>query len=99
MMYRTMQPSCRKARSGKALSGQPILVNSATYHAFLVSFQVALIPTTKTGQSETTRPIHSIQRFGVASRTGTATELIYVFPPYARGAASSRVADSVMAVV
>ena len=46
MMYRTMQPSCRKARSGKALSGQPILVNSATYHWFRVSFQVALDTTT-----------------------------------------------------
>src|SRR6185295_945076 len=66
-------PSCRKASSGKALSGQPILANSVTYHWFRVSFQVALDTTTKAGQSETTQPIQSIQPFPFVSLTGTST--------------------------
>ncbi len=54
------------------------------YHGFLVSFQVALDSTTKTGQTERTRPIHSIQSFFVVSRAGTAMELICVFPLLAK---------------
>src|SRR5579872_6423872 len=71
-----MQPSCRKARRFKELACQPILANSATYHAFRVSFHVALDPTTKTGQSETTHPAQKSQRFGVVSCNSTAMELI-----------------------
>src|SRR5512141_3064661 len=73
-------PSCRKASSGKALSGQPILANSVTYHWFRVSFQVALDTTTTAGQSEITQPAHCIQRFCVDSRKGTAAELINDLP-------------------
>jgi hypothetical protein len=67
--YKTTLPSCKQARSVKALSDQPILVNSLTYHGFRVSFQVALDSTTKTGQMETTRPAHTTQRFPLVLRT------------------------------
>src|SRR5947208_3259353 len=77
MMYKTMKPSCREARSVKALTVQPILVNSVTYHGFRVSFQVALESTTNTGQTERIRPIHSIRRFPLVSRTLTSTAFIY----------------------
>src|SRR5256885_2073484 len=76
--YRRRLPSCRYASSGKALVCQPIRANSPTYHGFRVSFQVALIPTTKTGHNERTRPAQTIQLLyaGFVSSAGTATELI-----------------------
>src|SRR3979490_1867342 len=75
-----MQPSCRKARRFKALSGQPILANSMTYHAFRVSFQVALDATTNTGQRETTQPTHRIQGFPLFISNGTSMVLMYILP-------------------
>src|SRR5689334_20897396 len=76
MTYKRSEPSWRKARSGKKLSGQPILANSRTYHGLRVSVQVALITTIKTGHSERARPAQIIHRVSVVSRAGIAMELI-----------------------